>query len=333
MSFPPQVVSGNFGLLLHDDAATVTADDLEQQLELIAARSASPMAGVFGPASMTWRVNRESIMFLAAGRALLLQLAHPWVAASIAEHSHATVQPIARFHRTFNVVFALVFGTVDEAFAAARSLHRRHSQITGVLPQTAGLFKAGSRYQANNISALRWVFTTLTDSAVAAHELIFGPLSAEDRAGHYQESQFFAGMLGIPRHALPDDFAGLAAYSHAMCNSEVLTVTSAARMIADQIFSGAGMWLRVPDSYRALTASMLPETVRNEFGLPYGERERRAGTRLVARVQRAYSLAPNRLRYVGPYQEACQRLAGRTRPDMFIRLLNRLWIGRPSLAE
>jgi ER-bound oxygenase mpaB/B'/Rubber oxygenase, catalytic domain len=68
--------------------------------------------------------------------------------------------------------------TLAEGFAAARSLHRRHSQITGVLPQTAGLFKAGSRYQANNISALRWVFTTLTDSAVAAHELIFGPLSA-----------------------------------------------------------------------------------------------------------------------------------------------------------
>jgi uncharacterized protein (DUF2236 family) len=34
---------------------------------------------------MTWRVNREAILFLAAGRALLLQLAHPWVAAAVAD--------------------------------------------------------------------------------------------------------------------------------------------------------------------------------------------------------------------------------------------------------
>ena len=63
--------------------------------------------------SLTWRIDREALTFLVAGRALLLQLAHPWVAAAIAEHSKTIDDPIGRFHRTFAVVFTMVFGTLD----------------------------------------------------------------------------------------------------------------------------------------------------------------------------------------------------------------------------
>ena len=41
-------------------------------------------AGLFGPHSALWRVNREAALFLGSGRALLLQLAHPWVGTAIA---------------------------------------------------------------------------------------------------------------------------------------------------------------------------------------------------------------------------------------------------------
>ena len=133
------------GWPLSDDLGLVTDALLEEQLELIRARTASPLAGVFGPTSITWRTNREGILFLAAGRALLLQLAHPWVAAAVADHSKALSDPIARFHRTFKVVFKMVFGTVDQAFAAARSLHRRHESITGVLPDEVSLIGAAMR--------------------------------------------------------------------------------------------------------------------------------------------------------------------------------------------
>jgi uncharacterized protein (DUF2236 family) len=150
---------------LHDDLGIVADVALEQQLELVRSSAASPLAGVFGPTSITWGINREAVVFLAAGRALLLQIAHPWVAAAVADHSRALVEPISRFHRTFSTVFALVFGSVDQAFAAARRLHCRHSQITGVLPTAIGPFKAGSPYYANNIFALQWVYATLIESA------------------------------------------------------------------------------------------------------------------------------------------------------------------------
>ena len=327
------MVSSGADLPLHEDLRAVTEAELEEQLERVAASAISPLAGIFGSASMTWRIDREAIIFLAAGRALLLQLAHPWIAAAVAEHSRAPAEPIVRFHRTFSVVFAFVFGTIDQAFGAARSLHGRHAQVTGLLPETAGPFKAGSRYCANNISALRWVYASLIESAIVAHEIFFGALSAADRARHYSESQLFAGMLGIPRNALPDDYAGLASYTQAMRNSDVLTVSAAARRLADQIFSGTGSWLRAPASYRALTASMLPDRLRQDFGLAYGQAERRASERMVKRLRRAYFVAPRRLRYVGPYYEASQRLAGRANPDLGTRLSNRLWIGRPSLAS
>ena len=76
-------------------------------------KAAGPADGVFGPGSTIWQVDREALVFLGAGRALLLQLAHPWVATAIAQHSKALSDPIGRFHRTFEIVFTLVFGSLD----------------------------------------------------------------------------------------------------------------------------------------------------------------------------------------------------------------------------
>jgi uncharacterized protein (DUF2236 family) len=329
----PEIGSGQrLGWPLHDDAGVVSEGLLEEQLELIRARTPSPLAGVFGPSSMTWQMNREAILFLAAGRALLLQLAHPWVAAAVADHSKALTDPVARFHRTFKVVFTMVFGTVDQAFAAARSLHRRHDSIMGVLPEAVGPFRVGSAYCANNISALRWVYATLSDSALVAHDLVVGRLDAVDRARLYSESQLFAAMFGIPAHFLPADYTGLSAYVQAMCDSDILTISAAARHVATQIFAPSRIW-RIPKTYMFLTAGMLPERLRREFGLAYGARERQRSDRALAVVRRVYAHLPARLRYAGPYHEAQQRLAGSLIPDLSTRLANRLWIGQGSLAD
>ena len=91
-------------------------------------------------------------------RALLLQLAHPWVAAAIAQHSRALADPIGRFHRTFNITFTLVFGTLDEALRAARHLRRQ-----GMM-HDAGLFFIC--YQRDPLTAL--VQTATRQAALAA---------------------------------------------------------------------------------------------------------------------------------------------------------------------
>src|SRR5829696_2548426 len=86
--------TGSTGLPVYRDLIAVDAADLERSLDLVRAQAAGSAPGVFGPGSMLWQVDREALVFLGAGRALLLQLAHPWVATAIAEHSTALSDPI-----------------------------------------------------------------------------------------------------------------------------------------------------------------------------------------------------------------------------------------------
>ncbi|MBB4425289.1 uncharacterized protein (DUF2236 family) [Bradyrhizobium sp. CIR48] len=309
----------------------VAEKDLEATLDLVRANAAGPVAGVFGPETLTWRIDREAVIFLGAGRALLLQLAHPWVAAAIAEHSKTLADPIGRFHRTFDIVFAMVFGSLDRALRSSRQLHRRHGMIVGEMPETVGPFAAGSRYCANDIPSLRWVHATLVETALMAHELVLPPFSVEERERYWTESRMFGALFGLTADDLPADWAGFTAYTAAMAQSDTLTVSPAAREIAAQIFDGARPWLRPPRWYRALTASLLPERLRAGFGFELGERELRSADNALRWIRRIYPTLPDRLRYVGPYQEAQARLRGEAQPDWMTRCLNRAWIGRPQM--
>jgi uncharacterized protein (DUF2236 family) len=282
---------------------------------------------------MTWRIDREAVIFLGAGRALLLQLAHPWVATAVAEHSRTFADPIGRFHRTFDVVFTMVFGSLDTALAAARHLHRRHATIVGHLPEAIGPFESGSPYCANDVAALRWVHATLVETALMVHDMILPPLSVEERERYWAESRLYGALFGLKPTDLPADWESFVAYNAAMMRSDTLTVTGTACELAAQIFAGGRPWLRVPRWYQALSADLLPDRIRMGFGLAFDERDRKAAERALARIRRVYSSIPARLRYVGPYHEAQARLQGRPRLDWATRCLNRAWIGRPQLGD
>ena len=83
----------------------------------------------------------------------------------------------------------------------------------------------------------------------------------------------------------------------------------------------------------ALTACLLPARLREEFGLAFGEREQRRMNMALALIQNLYPRLPMRIRAVGPYQEAVARLQGEKQPDLAVRWLNRLWIGRPMMER
>lgn len=329
----PQALVLGMGLTQRDAGEVVDADGLEAELERVRAAAAGSLAGIFGPQSLTWQIDREAAIFLGAGRALLLQLAHPWVAAAIEQHSRTFIDPIGRFHRTFCVVFSMVFGSLDQSLAAARGLHRRHAEIEGGLSAAAGSFAAGSHYCANAMPALRWVYATLVETALLAYELVLPPLTAEQRERYYRESRLFAALFGIPDNSLPADWTAFSIYTASMVQSDTLTVTGEARAMARRLLAGADTWLPVPASYQALTAALLPLRLRDGFGFAFSAAEEEANRRLVARLRWIYPFLPARLRYVGPYQEAQQRLAGKGRPDAVARVSNRFWIGRTELPR
>ena len=310
----------------------VSEADFERCLDIVRNAPAVPGDGVFGPGSMMWQVHREAALFLGAGRALLLQLAHPWVAAGVSEQSQVFANPLGRFHRTFSTVYTMVFGTRDQALGAARRLYRRHGAVVGRLPEAAGSFAAGSAYAANEVDALRWVHATLAETAIMSHDLVLPPLSEAERQRYWTDTRLFASLFGIPQQQLSTDWASFQAYTAAVIESDVLTVSPAARDIAQRILSGEATWIGPPLWFRALTAQMLPERLRIAFDLPFGEPERRRAERARAWLRRAYPLLPERLRTVGPYQEARARVRGEGGPGAITRVLNRAWIGRPSMG-
>ena len=309
----------------------MTNEALEHELCLVRASAVSSRSGIFGPQSAIWHIDREAAIFLGAGRALLLQLAHPWVATAIKQHSHTFADPIGRFHRTFGIVFNMVFGRLEDSMAVARQLHRRHATITGTLRAAVGPFAAGSAYFANSLPALRWVWATLTDTALVAYRLVLPQPLRYLRDQYYVDSRLFAALFGIPQTYLPPDWQSFSTYVETMMQSDTLTVTSAARSIAHRLLAGSDLWLPIPQSYKALTASLLPAALRDGFGLHFGINERRSAEQLIRWVQRGYPLLPARMRYVGPYYEARARLAGSLTTDYLTQLSNHFWIGRSQL--
>lgn len=313
-----------------ENAQRVTRQDSELLLARIAAQTADRNSGIFGPASLSWRINRESALFLGAGRAALLQLAHPWVAASLAEHSSVMDRPIERFHNTFRIVFTMIFGSLPQALAASRHLHALHTRIQGEIPEDVAQWKRGSRYEANEINALRWVFATLVESAVLAYDCALPALSAVERDRYYADCKTLAGLFGLPAASLPENWEAFATYNLAMHASNELGVSGSARHMAHNLLRGAGSWIRPPFWYRALTIEGLPARFREEFDLPFAAPEQRSAARAHRLLPGIYRRLPASIRFTGPWREAQARLAHRP-VDTLTRWSNRFWIGRPLL--
>ena len=312
------------------DATEATRAGLEAHISALAAQVRRPVEGIFGAESVSWRINRESALFLGAGRAALLQLAHPWVAAALDQHSSLMAKPIARFHNTFRVVFTMIFGTADQTFRAARSLHAMHTKITGEVPEAVAGYEKGAHYEALQVPALKWVYASLIESAVMAYECVRPPLQSEELAQYYAESKLLAGLFGLGPGELPDEWHGFKAYVAEICGSAALGVSERARYMAQRIMTGAGSWVHVPRWYQNLTAEMLPQRFRDEFGLPFGSEEQESGAGARRWLPRVYAKLPGTLRYVGPYQEAHARLRGRD-AGFLARRSSAFWIGQTRM--
>src|SRR3989442_2252184 len=147
--------------------------------------------GLYTDESITRRVNRENILLLGGGRALLMQLAHPKVAAAVDEHSDFRSQPIRRLRRTIRMTMAIVFGDRETALAAARAVNGAHARVRG------------DDYHALDPQLLLWVHATLVDSALVTYATFVQPLAESERDEFYQESKRLGELLRIPSDVFP----------------------------------------------------------------------------------------------------------------------------------
>lgn len=311
---------------------TVSQQQLEASLDKIRARTRDVRHGMYGPSSMVWRVNREQLLLLSGARAVLLQEAHPFVAHGVDQHSLTKQDPIGRYVRTFKHVHAMVFGDLESAMTAARRVHKYHTTIHGKLSEAAGAYAKGARYEANDERALLWVHATIWDSSVMAYELMFEPLSNEDKERYYQETKLFAYMFGIPDEIIPPNWPEFVEYNQRMWASNELGVEGTARSMAEFILSPENHFhARFAAPLRAITAGLLTPRFREAYGLSYGARERAMyrGSLLAIKASR-HLIAPNR-RFVPAYIAARTRIGQPIVPSFSERLLARCF--PPSLAK
>lgn len=297
----------------------------EQALTRVRAVVRDPAAGLFGPGSEVWRINREAVIFLGGGRAALLQLAHPFVAQAIADHSTTRADPLGRFLRTFEHVFAMVYGDLDSALASAQRVRLIHERVLGVLPGRIGPYAEGTPYAANVPDALLWVHATLWDTSIQVYELVVGELSAETKDAYYQETKRFAALFGIPDDIVPPTWDDFQRYCQGMYGSPQLTVgTSAAAMgqfLLDPARTRLGPAWRW---YATMTAGLLPERLRHAYGLDYGLLERWTFDASLLFMRGTWQLQPAMLRYLPAYLDAQRRLAGREGPHPITPVMDRL---------
>ena len=315
-------------------SSRVTREDLKEQLETMKQRVLDPVVGLYGPDSMVWEICKHTTVFFGAGRANLLQLAHPWVTHAIDQHSATQTDPLGRLRRTFINVFSMVYGDLDQVVESAYRVHRIHDGIRGKISESTGAFNAGSGYVANHVGSLIWVHATLWDSAARMYELFQRPLTKDEKERYYQETKLFAFLFGIPESMLPPNWSEFVEYNEKMWASDQLAVGDVGRQLAEYIFHMRLALTPLLRAHRFHTAMMLPDRIGAEFHLPEkSAKNLRAFDRDVALVRSAMRVAPSRVRYVPTYLEALGRIAGREDPDFLTSATTRALLGVPRLVS
>ena len=228
---------------------------------------------LFPKGSIIRRVDGEGVLLLGGGRALLMQLAHPKVAAGVAEHSDFSHDPLKRLRRTLEVTSSIVFGTVENARRESAGLRAVHDRVTGV------------GYQANDPALLLWVHATLVDTALRVHDRFLRRLTTDERERYYDESCTVAEIIGVPRSIQPPDLPAFRTYVRDTIGA--LQVTDTARQVAHDVLHprlpvGTGPFL---EAARQVTVGLLPEPLRRQYGLSW-DPARGAALDLAARSSR-----------------------------------------------
>jgi uncharacterized protein (DUF2236 family) len=274
-------------------------------------RAASPdAAGLFGPGSAAWLVDRELVVLGGGSCALLLQAAHPVVAAGVAEHSSYATDPFGRLLRTLTSSYDVVFGTRAQAEATIRRVNAIHARVRGHLPGD------GAAYSALDPEALLWVHATLIDTALRVYGRFVRPLSAAEEQAYHEEAVRIATMLGVPDGSVPPTVAALRAWMDARIADGTVRVTPVARRIARTILYP---WPWVPrvawDAAHLVSLATLRPEIRHQYGIRWS-RSREAGMdRLAAVSRRVLPLLPSVVRHAPQARAADRRVAGEALPQ------------------
>ncbi|WP_104174506.1 oxygenase MpaB family protein [Arthrobacter sp. Y81] len=237
-------------------------------------------------------LGAEGVLVAGAGRAILLQIANPAVGHGVAEHSNFADRPLERLRATLTYVYAVVYGTEDQVAAVRRSVNRAHGPVCR--KPDAG--SAG--YSAFDAHAQLWVVATLYDTAVTVYERIYGAQDDEVADFIYRDYARLGTALQLPAELGPADREAFGSY-WANCPQGLEADDVMSRVVRSLLYPrDPRLWQRVVMPFaRFITAGLLPDRLRQGFGLPWTERHGRWFDRTMRWSAVVYPRLPRRVRH------------------------------------
>lgn len=243
--------------------------------------------GLFEDDDLIRVITREGALIAAGGAASLLQTAHPKVAQGVYDHSYTADDPLRRLRNTMGWLYAVQFGTREEAEAFSRLVRKGHESVTG------------PGYEANDPELQVWVASTLFAVAAQFYQALFRrTLDDGELEEFYQQAKIYATILGCPEDRMPGTYPLFREYYAGMLQS--LKITDASRAIAEQVLHPRlpGGPVHTPGlmAVRLLTAGLMPAPIREQYGWKWDAGRERRFRLLVGALAVVYPRLPLRLR-------------------------------------
>jgi uncharacterized protein (DUF2236 family) len=261
------------------------------------ARTRDP--GLFGPASITWRVHADPMMLVGGVRALFLQALHPRAMVAVSGHSRFRADPWGRLMRTAEYIATTTYGTTTQAQAAAARIRDLHATVPG----------------AGDPELVRWIHCCEIDSFLSAVRRGGLPLTDAECDRYILEQARTARLVGLEPSGIPLDIAALRDYFETMRPS--LSVTPQAReAVRYLLLPPMPLWVAALTPARGAWAAtagvafgLLPAWARRMYRMPGLPTTDLAATAAARAMRRSLMLVPESLR-TGPQVRAAKaRLA------------------------
>jgi uncharacterized protein (DUF2236 family) len=229
-------------------------------------RRPRPDLGLFGPESVTWKIMREPVMWVAGMRALYLQALHPrvmkgtWQNTSFARPDEAW----GRFTRTIKFVQTRTYGTMAEVERAGRRVRKIHAALTGIDSD-------GTEFRLDEPELLLWVHCAEVASEAEVARRSGVPVTAAELDAFVDEQRRSAEIVGLDPATVPASMAELNSYFEHMRSG--IYACAEARRALRQSFTPKVPLLFLPVRVIApplnlLAFASLPPWARQMYGVP-----------------------------------------------------------------
>ncbi|GLY53268.1 hypothetical protein Lesp01_69240 [Lentzea sp. NBRC 102530] len=254
------------------------------------------MGVTLGPESVTWRLGwytRFELVVL--GRAVLMQVAHPVIAAAVRDSYRA--DPFRRLTRTITSSQLRLFGG-ELAGEESDRLLRSHASIPGA-----------------DEELFRWVHATSFDSLLTAYRLLRPRMPAIREERLYREWRETGRSLGI--RTMPSDLTALRCYVDDVIATQLMPTDGVDGLLeAFELRTGkapgaehvpSALWPLVrPVAAQVLpdfAVGTLPEALRDKLGLEWADRDDRRLRRWIRAIRVVSAVVPaSLLHYPMPYR-------------------------------